>query len=114
AFFRREEWTAGAGPAEVRARVVDVLRSRRAKVVDTGDGTVAARSGSSLLARLDVSLVPKRWLPLAVAVSITPADAATRVTVTIEDRLGFGAAGSGTRYEALFDETIRALRSATA
>ena len=35
------------------------------------------------------------------------------IGVTVEDRLGVGATGTGTRYHELFDETIDSLRRAT-
>ncbi len=114
AFSRSEQWSVDASASDVRSRVVNALRRQRAKVVDSGGGRIEARSGSSVFARLDVSLVPKRWLPLRVLVSVTPDGGATRVAVTLEDGLGFGAAGSGSRYEELFEAMIAALRRATA
>ncbi len=114
-FSRTEEWWADAAADEVRVRVLDALRAQRAKIVDSRASSIEARTGSAWLARLDVSLMPLRWLPLGIVVQISSKDEdrATRIAVTIEDRLGMGTPGSGQRYEELFDTTIGRLRAAT-
>ena len=112
-FSRTAEWTSQLSAAEVRNRVVDVLRRQRAKIVTNGRGRIEARSGSAWLARLDVSLMPRRWLPLDIRVTIEPFDGATHVTVTLDERLRVGTAGSGDRYRDLFLLTIERLREAT-
>jgi hypothetical protein len=115
-YSRSVRWTSGGDAADVTARLTDALRGRRAKVVGGGGGRVEAHAGSQLLARLDVSLVPKRWLPLHVTVIVAPGDgpaSRTTVEVALEDGLGVGAAGTSSRYDELFDETIAALRRAT-
>jgi hypothetical protein len=115
-YSRAQRWTTTASEADAMSRVVDALRARRAKTGTPADGRIEAHTGSQWLARLDVSLVPKRWLPLRIAVTVTPGDdtdARTTVDVSIEDGLGVGAAGTSSRYDELFDETIAALRAAT-
>jgi hypothetical protein len=115
-YSRTERWTTAAPPGDTVTRVADALRARRAKIGTLGDGRVEAQTGSQWLARLDVSLVPKRWLPLRIEVTVAPgdgADARTTVAVSLEDGLGVGAAGTSTRYDELFDETLAALRKAT-
>ena len=114
-FTRSEEWSIDMAPDDARARVIDALRAQRAKIVDDHGPRIEARSGSSWLAHLDVSLVPLRWLPLGIVVRISrdDGDGATRIAMTVEDRLGLGAPGSGQRYEELFDTTISRVRAAT-
>ncbi|HEY7133907.1 MAG TPA: hypothetical protein VIB48_02475 [Acidimicrobiia bacterium] len=115
-YSRADRWTTTALEADALARLVGALRARRAKIVERDDRRVEAHIGSQLLARLDVSLVPKRWLPLHVEVTVARGDgtdARTAVEVSIEDALGVGAAGTSSRYDELFDETLAALRSAT-
>jgi hypothetical protein len=112
-FSRTAEWSADTPAAEVRRRVLGALRARGAKVIADGDGRIEARAGSSWLARLDVSLVPQRWLPLKIVVTVVPIDDIAQVAVTVEDRLGVGATGTGTRYDELFDATIDGIREAT-
>ena len=115
-YSRSEEWTTAASEADTIARAVEALRGRRAKLAMRDDGGIEAHAGSQLLARLDVSLVPKRWLPVRIAVTVTPGDgpgARTTVAVSLEDGLGVGGAGTSSRYDELFDEMIAALRRAT-
>jgi len=112
-FSRTAEWSVGTSAGEARRLALGALRARRAKVVGDRDRRIEARTGSSLLSHLDVSFVPQRWLPLSIVVKIADLDGTTNVAVTVEDRLGVGATGTGTRYDELFDETIDSLRRAT-
>jgi hypothetical protein len=86
-----DSWIVSGDRADVRLAVQRFLVQQKMKIIAEEEREFVADHGSQFLTRLLGGwFVPASWLPMRATVRLRQVDNGTRVSTTIEEKMGFG------------------------